>query len=736
MTQQSPPCKKPSLALDKSASPSNYDSVGDVIVYSYLLTNNGNVTLDGPFTVSDDKIANVTCPATATLAPTASITCTANYTIKQTDLDAGSITNVASASNGTVTSPTDKVTVTADQMPSLALEKSALPIAYDSVGDVIVYSYLVTNTGNVTLSGPFTVSDNKIADVTCPATATLAPGISITCTASYTIKQTDLDAGSITNVASASNGTVTSPTDEATVTADQMPSLALDKSALPIAYDSVGDVIVYSYLVTNNGNVTLSGPFTVSDNKIATVTCPATATLAPGASITCTASYTITQSDLDAGSITNVASASNGTVTSPTDTATVTAGQNPALLITKSPDLQHVFVGELATFTIMVTNIGNVTLTDVNVTDPLSPSCNRTIGTMIPGATVEYTCTVSVTADFVNKATATGKDPKGNSVSDDDTATVDAQKASITINKQIAQSASGPWSDALNTIFAGTSVYYQFVVVNTGDVALSGITVNDPKLGGVMTCPKTTLAAGESMTCSVVGPITATYSNGSSVINTATVTGCADAAHCATDDDTAAYSASYWGFTPGFWKNHAKAGSRYMWSYTAYSPSQKVNTVFTIPSCISSKYGTNTLLQALGLKGGSTLNGAAEILLRAATASLLNASFHETYNHAVYLAGVGLVDNLANPTIVYWPYSSQQIIAMVNSALASCNRSTILQLAATLDGYNNGIHQTPWGGALTAAEVAALNVPDAAEGEEQAEETEAKFSIFLPTVLK
>ncbi len=193
------------------------------------------------------------------------------------------------------------------------------------MGDVVSYSYLVTNSGNTTLAGPFAVSDDKATDEACPATASLAPGDFITCTASYTITQADLDAGSVTNIASASNGTTTSPTDTETVTAVQSPALTIVKTATPTTYDSVGDVISYSYLVTNSGNMTLAGPFTVSDDKATDEACPATASLAPGGSITCTASYTITQADLDSGSVTNIASASNGTVTSPTDTETVTA---------------------------------------------------------------------------------------------------------------------------------------------------------------------------------------------------------------------------------------------------------------------------------------------------------------------------------------------------------------------------------------------------------------------------
>ena len=54
------------------------------------------------------------------------------------------------------------------QTPALSLVKSATPATYATVGQSISYSYLVTNTGNVRLAGPVTVTDDK-ATVTCPA---------------------------------------------------------------------------------------------------------------------------------------------------------------------------------------------------------------------------------------------------------------------------------------------------------------------------------------------------------------------------------------------------------------------------------------------------------------------------------------------------------------------------------------------------------------------------------------
>ena len=51
----------PELTLEKSASPTTYSQTGDIINYSYSLTNTGSGTLSGPFTVTDDK-TTVTCP--------------------------------------------------------------------------------------------------------------------------------------------------------------------------------------------------------------------------------------------------------------------------------------------------------------------------------------------------------------------------------------------------------------------------------------------------------------------------------------------------------------------------------------------------------------------------------------------------------------------------------------------------------------------------------------------------
>jgi hypothetical protein len=99
------------------------------------------------------------------------------------------------------------VTTTFTDAPILSLTKSASPLTYTAAGQVINFSYVLknTSTGGTVLNGPFTVTDNKVPTVTCPATATLAVGASITCTGTYSITAADMALGYAVNTATAAS---------------------------------------------------------------------------------------------------------------------------------------------------------------------------------------------------------------------------------------------------------------------------------------------------------------------------------------------------------------------------------------------------------------------------------------------------------------------------------------------------------------------------------------------------
>jgi hypothetical protein len=324
-------------------------------------------------------------------------------------------------------------TITNEYSAKLTLVKTASPLTYSAVGETISYSYDLTNNGNISLYPPYTVIDDK-ATVTCPATpASLAPLATVACTASYTIVQGDLDAGSVVNLATgtaqdavADGSPVNSNQDSQTVTATATPDLTLVKTATPTTYDTVGDVIGYSYVLTNNGNVSLHPPYTVADDK-ATVTCPAIPDpLVPLATVTCTASYTIVQADLDAGSVVNLATgtaqdavADGSPVNSNEGTVTVTAIADLIILFDKSGTLNDddgrpgVSVGDTISYVFTVTNTGNVTLTNVIVTDSLITVIGGPLLSLAPSAVDASTFTGSYTltqedidaGEFTNTAT-------------------------------------------------------------------------------------------------------------------------------------------------------------------------------------------------------------------------------------------------------------------------------------------------------------------------------------------
>jgi uncharacterized repeat protein (TIGR01451 family) len=88
--------------------------------------------------------------------------------------------------------------------PGISVLKSASPRSFSRPGQTITYHFLVTNTGNDTLAGDG-VTDTALrglSAIRCPR-PTLAPGAREVCTATYVTTRADVNAGKVTNTATA-----------------------------------------------------------------------------------------------------------------------------------------------------------------------------------------------------------------------------------------------------------------------------------------------------------------------------------------------------------------------------------------------------------------------------------------------------------------------------------------------------------------------------------------------------
>ncbi len=236
--------KNPGIEITKNASGSP-TRAGDTISYSFTVTNTGNRPLTG-IAVTDPLLGStpITCAATS-LAPGASTTCTpaSAYTVLQSDVETGSVANTASVAAtppsgegaaGSVTD-TDSRTVTIPRTPMLKIVKAAGGSPYVA-GDTITYTFTVTNTGNVVVTG-VGVDDPKLSGVTCTPT-TLAPGAGASCTAdAYTVTAADVVAGTVDNTAAPTGGSVAGTP---AVDPSSTPSVSVELGTLPVAAPDAG----------------------------------------------------------------------------------------------------------------------------------------------------------------------------------------------------------------------------------------------------------------------------------------------------------------------------------------------------------------------------------------------------------------------------------------------------------------------------------------------------------------
>ncbi len=473
------------------------------------LCNNGNPTTTeetgGTLAAGGTGLSSVG-PTPNPLAPTNVVAGT--YTMNATSppgflivtCGGGSWTPVGTSASHSVVVPTGLTGVgtfyVVSFAPQITLAKSADVSSYSAPGATVTYSYLVKNTGNVTLN-PVTVTDpmTGLSAVTCPHIA-LASGQNETCTATYTTTQADVDNGTISNTGTATGsppwGPKVTATDSHSIPAAQSPAITMHKTASVTSFAVSGVPVTYFYAVKNTGNVTLTG-VQVTDpmSGLSAVSCPES-TLAPGASESCTATYATTLGDVEHGSLDNIGTASGhggGKTVTAESSLSIPAVQSPAISVVKTADVPSVSaVGQQVTYAFTVTNSGNVTLDNVDVTDAqVSPSLDASLGpitcttgtngsiTLAPGASDSCRATYTVTkADLAegsvtDTATVTG-DPvtEGKQVSATATLTLSVQAMTVT-------KSAGPSGG----VVAGstTPIVYTITAQNTGAATTSAATV-------------------------------------------------------------------------------------------------------------------------------------------------------------------------------------------------------------------------------------------------------------------
>ena len=275
----------------------------------------------------------------------------------------------------------------------------------------------------------------------------LAPGAEETFTASYTVTEKDILAGSVVNEATAKGkspdpekpdvpvdpGKQEDPTDPAK-TSLQVVKTTIRKPANGETY-ALGETIEYRITVTNTGNLTVKDVKVLDEltGNIGDQALVVEEPLAPGKKAEFNVSYTVTEKDILAGSVVNEATAT-GTSTNPDNpevpvipgkTEDPTDPANGHLVITKSTISEPAngkayALGETITYKIIVKNDGNLTIKDIEVTDELTGNIGNKawkIEELAPGKLEEFTTSYTVTekdilaGSVVNEATAKGTSP-------------------------------------------------------------------------------------------------------------------------------------------------------------------------------------------------------------------------------------------------------------------------------------------------------------------------------------
>lgn len=248
------------------------------IEYTYAIENQSNISIPAgtSYEIKEDGVVVCTRILNAALLPNTTTPttdqCIRTHTITADDLAAGSIINTSIGYTGSISwggstllpvtsenSVTSIVYTYNGARLGLNISATVLGVAVNDgdaleVGDSIVFTYTLTNTGNTTLTPTYAVSGaGLLGTATCSSSSNLAPGSSTTCSSNYTIQSGDVGTLTNTATASASNGTVISSSDSISFTVTSPATCSLSHSGTISA-----NTAFPSWTITNNSGVSIT----------------------------------------------------------------------------------------------------------------------------------------------------------------------------------------------------------------------------------------------------------------------------------------------------------------------------------------------------------------------------------------------------------------------------------------------------------------------------------------------
>jgi uncharacterized repeat protein (TIGR01451 family) len=455
---------------------------GATLTFTGTVTNLGNVTLANVVVTSTTASGSTVVFTTNSLAPGRSVRFTGSYV---TPADSCSVSHTVSvAAEGQCGSlVTDSATATCALATTrgLAITRSC-PATPVRPGEELVFTGWITNTGNITLTNVSIVVDRPAANTRFFGTDTLAPGQAAGFVGSF-IVPANVSGCSITSALQATGydkctgqAATVSSTFSCQVVGN--PRIIVTKNCPP-APVAPGGTFTFSGTVLNAGDVTLTNVVVTgglcNSPEINTPVFKI-ATLAPGQSANFNGSYvvpgnccTVTDTLLARGTD-NCA----GTTVSDTATTVCPVLYTARVRITKTCPTEAVMTGEPLKYSGVVSNAGNVTLTDVIVYNSVEGITQPLLGmhNLAPGEAVPFTSEYLVPPDFCGRDTVTvqGTSLCGGAVTDSATST-----CPVTTTPAIAVTRNCPSESILH----GTLTTFTATVVNIGNVTLTNVVVNN-----------------------------------------------------------------------------------------------------------------------------------------------------------------------------------------------------------------------------------------------------------------